>query len=56
MENTPGVRKGNKLLRKQWINIKNGFSQGDAYSPVGSCCTEIPVMMLLEDSDGTIYR
>ena len=44
------VRNGNKLLRSQWIDIKKGFLQGDTYSPVGFCCTEIPVM-LLEDSD-----
>ena len=30
---------------------KKGFLQGDTY-PVGFCCTEIPVMMFLEESDG----
>ena len=34
------------------IDIKKGFVQSDTYSPVGFCCTEIPVMMLLEESDG----
>ena len=31
---------------------KKGFLQGDTY-PVGFCCTEIPVMMFLEESDVT---
>ena len=34
------------------MDIKKGFLQGDTYSPVGFCHTEIPVMMLLEESDG----
>ena len=41
---------------KKWkthleIDIKKGFLQGDTYSSVGFCCTEIPVM-LLEESGG----
>ena len=31
-----------------------GFLQGDSYSPVGFCPTEVPVAMLIEESDG--YR
>ena len=40
------VRNGKKLLRSQWIDIN-----GDAYSLVGFCCTEM-LVMLLEESDG----
>ena len=42
---------GNKITSR-WIDIKKGFLQGDTFSPVGFCCTEIPIMMLLEESDG----
>ena len=45
------VRNGNNLIRSQWIDIKKGFLLGETYSPVGFCCTKIPVM-LLEKSDG----
>ena len=50
------VRNGNKLLRSWWIDIKKGLLQGDTYSPVGFCCTKMPVMMLLEESDGYKMR
>ena len=46
------LRNGSKLLRSRWTDIKKRFSPGDTYSPVGFCCTEIPVMILLEKSDG----
>ena len=46
------VRNGNKLLRSRWVDIKKGFLQGNTYTPVGFCCTEIPVMMFVEESDG----
>ena len=29
-----------------------GFLQGDSYSPVGFCLTEVPVAMLIEEADG----
>ena len=29
-----------------------GFLQGDSYSPVGFCLTEIPIAMMLEETDG----
>ena len=46
------VRNGNKLLRSRWIDINKGFLQGDTYSLSEFCCTEIPVMMFFEESDG----
>ena len=45
------VKNGNKLLRSRWLDIKKGFLKDDTYSPVGFCCTEIPIMMLFEESD-----
>ena len=36
----------------RWIEIKRGFLQGDSFSPVGFCLTEVPVAMLIEESDG----
>ena len=43
-----------KKVVSRWIEIKRGFLQGDSYSPVGFCLTEIPVAMLLEGPEG--YR
>ena len=38
----------------RWINITCGILQGDSYSPVGFCLTEIPVCILLSETRG--YR
>ena len=38
----------------RWIEIKCGFLQGDSYSPVGFCLSEIPVCKSLQESKG--YR
>ena len=46
--------KDGKKCVSRWIHIKCGFLQGDSYSPVGFCITEIPVAKLLEQSKG--YR
>ena len=46
------VRNGNKSLRSQCIDMEEGFLQGITYSPVRFCCTKIPVILLLEESDG----
>ena len=43
-----------KKVVSRWIEIKRGFLQGDSYSPMGFCLTEIPVAMLLEGTEG--YR
>ena len=45
--------KGEKITSR-WINISCGFLQGDSYSPVGFCISEIPVCRLLQQSRG--YR
>ena len=36
----------------RWISILKGFLQGDSYSPVGFCLTEVPVAYLLSVSQG----
>ena len=41
-----------KKVFSRWIEIKRGFLQGDSYSPVGFCLTEIPIAMLLEGTEG----
>ena len=41
-------------VTSRWIEIQFGFLQGDSYSPVGFCITEIPVCKLLQQSKG--YR
>ena len=43
---------GNIKVSSRWINIRKGFLQGDSYSPMGFCLTEVPVAMLLEQTDG----
>ena len=41
-------------MTRQWIQILCGFLQGDSYSPVGFCISEIRVCILLQHSRG--YR
>ena len=41
-------------MTSRWIQILYGFLQGDSYSPVGFCISEIPVCILLQHSRG--YR
>ena len=43
-----------KKYVSRWINISCGFLQGDSYSPVGFCLTEIPICILLSQTRG--YR
>ena len=46
------VTEDGKVLTSRKINIRKGFLQGDSYSPVGFCLTEIPISMLIEETDG----
>ena len=48
----PGGQKWEYITKELMIDIKKVFLQGDTYSPVGFCYTEIPVVMLLEESHG----
>jgi hypothetical protein len=43
---------GKDKVQSEWIKIKRGFLQGDSFSPVGFCLSEVPVSMLIQDSDG----
>ena len=45
---------GSEKVTSRWIRILCGFLQGDSYSPVGFCISEIPVCILLQHSRG--YR
>ena len=45
---------GSEKMTSRWIRILCGFLQGDSYSSVGFCITEIPVCILLQHSRG--YR
>ena len=46
------VAENGKTIKSRPIRIRKGFLQGDSYSPVGFCLTEVLVAMLMEDSDG----
>ena len=46
------VMENGKTVTSRMINFKKGFLQGDNYSPVGFCLTEVPVAMLIEETDG----
>ena len=45
------VNENGKVSTSSKINIVKGFLQGDSYSPVGFCLTEVPVAMLIEEID-----
>ena len=46
------VTEDGKVLTSRKINIRKGFLQGDSYSPVGFCLTEVPISMLIEETNG----
>ena len=48
------ILNGSEKMTGRWIKILYGFLQGDSYSPVGFCITEILVCILLQHSTG--YR
>ena len=41
-----------KVSKSRTINIVKLFLQGDSYSPVGFCLTEVTVAMLIGETDG----
>ena len=41
-----------KKVFSRWIEFRRRFLQEDSYSPVGFCLTEIPIAMLLEETEG----
>ena len=46
------VTENGKTTKRGVICIVRGFLQGDSYSPVGFCLIEVPVVMLMEDTNG----
>ena len=48
----PEVTENRKKIVSRLINVTRCFLQGDSFSPVGFCLTEVPVSMLVEGSDG----
>ena len=48
------IWKNRRKSISRWIDFMCGFLQGDSYSPVGFCISEIPVCKLLQDPKG--YR
>ena len=43
-----------KVLISRKVKIRKEFLQGDSYSPVGFCLTEVPISMLLRRLVGII--
>ena len=48
------VYDGKQRHVSRWISIACGFLQGDSYSPIGFCLSEVPVCLMLNESRG--YR
>ena len=46
------VTENGKTTKSRIICIVRGFLQGDSYSPVGFCLTEVTAAMLMEKTDG----
>ena len=45
------VTTGDEVKINRWINILKGFLQDDSYSPVGFCLTDVPIAVMLEETD-----
>ena len=45
-----------KALTSRIVKIKKRFLQEDSYSPVGFCLMEVPILMLIEETDGYTMR
>ena len=50
------VTEDGKVLTSRKINIRKGFLQGDSHSPVGFCLMEVPISMLIKETDGYTMR
>ena len=46
------ITENGKTIKSRPVRIARGFLQGDSYSPVGFCLTEVPGAMLMQDTDG----
>ena len=47
------VNGAGEIKTSRWIRILKGFLQGDSYSSVGFCLTEMPIAMLLDETEGS---
>ena len=45
-----------KALTSRIVKIKKRFLQEDSYSPVGFCLMEVPILMLIKETDGYTMR
>ena len=48
------IHVGGQKQVSRWINIMRGFLQGDSFSPVGFCLTEVPIGELISHSRGYV--
>ena len=46
------VYRDGKVKKSRIIEVLRGFLQGDSWSPVGFCLTEVPLSMMLEKTKG----
>ena len=46
------IKNGNKKISNRWIRFKRGSYQGDNFTPVGFCITEIPLRRKLAQRPG----
>ena len=46
------VNDGSEIKTSRWIRTLKDFLQGDSYLPVGFCLTEVPIAMLLDETEG----
>ena len=45
------VNDGGEIKTSRWIRILKGFLQDDSYLPAGFCLTEVPIAMLLDETE-----
>ena len=48
------VTENGQISTSRIMRMKKEYLQGDSYSPLGFCFTEVPVAMLIEDTEGYI--
>ena len=46
------VNDGGEIKTSRCIRILKGFLQGDSYSPMRFCLTEVPIAILQDDTEG----
>ena len=46
------VSEDGNVLTSRKINVRKRLMKGDSYSSVGFCLTEVPILLLIEETDG----